>query len=474
MNAFFARMLRRFIQHRLGKSTPEKLLRSSEKKLMQAFARAAQCSPAYRTLLAEQQLDVAQIRSVGDFVRLCPVTEKANTFQRFSVGELIANDVAPGQLASVLTSSGQGNNGFALGLSTRRQVAATPFMIDLGLEMAFGIDRRRTLLINCLPMGVTFQSATVCVANVSVREDMACAIVEQAGELFEQIILCGDPLFLKRLCDYSQLRGIDWSKHRMHAILGEETFTESFRDYLAQVLHLDPDRESSGLIGSSMGVGELGLNLFSETRETIALRRACRRDPALLHGVTGHSAPGQALPTFMVFNPLRCFVEIADPDALGQGDLLISMLDSTAPVPLLRYKTGDKAKLLPAAWLQAQLRQHGVALPLPALPMLALFGRSKDYLPDGRHPDFFKDLLYGDPAIALHVSGAFRLSRREEGLLWEVQLRSGDDNDPARIAGQLQGMVDAYGDYRVRCFAYLDFPYGKTLDYERKFIYWPG
>lgn len=441
---------------------------------MRAFARAAQYSPAYRTLLAELQIEPTRIRTVKDFVQYCPITEKANTFKRFSVAELIAGDVPPEQLASVLTSSGHGNNGFALGLSTRRQAADTPFMIDLGLEMAFGVDQRRTLLINCLPMGVTFQSEAVCVANVSVREDMACAIVEQAGELFEQIILCGDPLFLKRLCDYSQMRGIDWSRYRMHAILGEETFTESFRDYLAQVLHLNPDSKNSGLIGSSMGVGELGLNLFSETRETIAVRRACQRNPELLNRLTGNAAAGQIIPTLMVFNPMRSFVEIVNPDSQGLGDLLVSVLDIATPIPLLRYKTGDRARLLPVTWLREQMRQHGITLDLPSLPMLALYGRSKDYLPDGRHLDFFKDALYRDPAIAEHVSGAFRLTRLGENLLWEVQLRCADGSNTEQVAGQLQRQIAGHGRYTVKCYSYADFPHGKTLDYERKFVYWPG
>ena len=84
---------------------------------------------------------------------------------------------------------------------------------------------------------------------------MACAIVKQAGDLFEQIVLCGDPLFLKKLCDYSQDIGLDWRRYRLNAIVGEETFTESFRDYLASVLGIDPDDPGSGLIGSSMPYG---------------------------------------------------------------------------------------------------------------------------------------------------------------------------------------------------------------------------
>ena len=38
-------------------------------------------------------------------------------------------------------------------------------------------------------------------------------------------------------------------------------------------------------------------------------------------------ARGTALPTILAFNPLRTFIEVAEPDAAGYGRLTISMLD---------------------------------------------------------------------------------------------------------------------------------------------------
>jgi phenylacetate-CoA ligase len=71
----------------------------------------------------------------------------------------------------VLTSSGHGGR-FSFGLSSRRQHAESAAMIDYSMDEAFGIATRRTLAINCLPMGVTFSSEAVTVATTSVREDM--------------------------------------------------------------------------------------------------------------------------------------------------------------------------------------------------------------------------------------------------------------------------------------------------------------
>lgn len=474
-----AKVSRRIIRVQLARSSPANLLKLGEKKLLRCFRRAATLSPAYRILLGEAGVDARRIDSLSAFKTHCPLLDKANTFGRFKISQLLASDIKHSELASVLTSSGHGGNGYALGLSTRLQLASTPGQIDLGLDMAFNVDRYRTLLINCLPMGVTFQSNAVCVANVSVREDMACAIVEQSGDLFDQIILCGDPLFLKRLCDYSEARSLDWSRYRMNAIIGEETFTESFREYLAAVLGIDLANPRSGLIGSSMGVGELGLNLFNETRETIAVRRACNRSPEFMADLCGGEVLPAVLPTFLSFNPLRTFVEVIAPDANGVGDLVITVMDSKTPIPLIRYRTGDRAALIDHARLVKCMAAHGVQSAKLALPIIALQGRAKDRLPGAWHLDIFKQAIYQQAEVARCLSGAFRVSRFGDGLLFEVQLGRDVVADCASVAAALHARLEISGAGRevplsVACFEYAKFPHGQTIDYERKFTYWAG
>jgi phenylacetate-CoA ligase len=472
---WFLRIQRRLIKYQLAKSDPAALVRRGLHWLLPTFRRAAKHSPAYRTLLAEAGVDPATIKTPADFIARCPVLDKSNTFKRFGVDQLLCDDVPITSLASVLTSSGHGAGGFALGLSTRKQFRHAPQLIDLGLEMAFAIDRRRTLLINCLPMGVTFSSDAVCVANVSVREDMACAIVQQAGNLFEQIILCGDPLFLKKLCDYSQTIGLDWGRHRIHVIVGEETFPETFRDYLAGVLGIRPDDPASGLIGSSMGVGELGLNLFNETRETVALRRACISNPALLENLTGIDGAVSPAPTFMVFNPLRTFVEVINPDAHGVGDLVVSVMDKAAPVPLMRYCTGDRMQFISTTALREAVAEVPGGLALPSLPLIALHGRTSDRLPGGGHVDLFKAALYQQPTVTRHLTGAHRISLEGETIRWEVQAARDSQENIFSLSGKLQTVLTSCLRGRrinVQVIGYDSFPHGMNIDYERKFNYW--
>ncbi|MDD3675192.1 hypothetical protein [Thauera propionica] len=459
---------RRFMLQQLSRQKPDKLLDLSRGRLERCFERAARVSPAYRTLLAEAGLAGDGALSAQDIVTRAPLLDKSNTFGRFTITELLAEDIPLSSIAGVLTSSGQGGKTFGFGLSTRAQMDASAGAIDLGLQLAFGIDERSTLLVNCLPMGVVFTSRTVTVANVSVREDMALAIVRQAMPLYEQLILCVDPLFFKRLLDHAQQQGFDWSGIRTNVILGEETFSEDFRSYVAGRLHAEVDGAGADdpLIGSSMGAGELGLNLFFETRETIALRRAHhRRDP------------GAVLPVFFCYDPMRTFVEIHAPDADGVGELVITVLDAKATIPLIRYCTGDLARWLTEddyAVVPADVR---VRLRAQPLPMIAMLGRKRDWIDARWHVDHFKSLLYRRPELADLLSGAFRVFAGEPAPVWEVQLRRDAAVDPQAMAEALAALVGEQCEQpaaavpTVRCHRYEAFPYGMSLDYERKFAY---
>ena len=324
-------------------------------RLHAAFQRAATSVPAYRRLLEEHGVDPATIVDYEAFTARCPILTKANTFDRFPIDQLCAEG-AMRDLADVLTSSGHGGR-FSFGLSTRRQQAEAPAMIDYALDDAFGISHRRTLVINCLPMGVGFSSASATVATTSVREDMATALVTTFGSHYDQIIIVTDPLFVRRLLDYARERGVDWRRYRLGLVIGEEIFGEHFRSYVAERFGLDVEQPENGYLMSSFGVGELGLHLCFETPATIAVRRAAACDAELAHELFGDFA---ALPMVFAYNPLRTLMESVEPDSSGYGRLTISMLDTSVPVPLLRYQTGDVVRLLDSQRIAALLKARGV------------------------------------------------------------------------------------------------------------------
>src|SRR5690606_37863408 len=141
--------------------------------------------------------------------------------------------------------------------------------------------------------------------------------------------------------------------------------------------------------------------------------------PAFFEALFNLSPVESPLPMLFVYNPLRTYVETAERDLAGYGELTISMNDPDAALPLLRYQTGDVARMLSPGDIVDACRKCGITPPGKAavLPIVALKGRAKDELPDGTHASQYKDALFADPAIADMVTGAFRLVFENGGLL---------------------------------------------------------
>jgi phenylacetate-CoA ligase len=440
-------------------------------RLLKTFRRSANELPWYRTLLAEHGVRAEQVVDVRSFSSLCPVLTRQNTFDRFPLNELAAT-ARIADLAGVLTSSGHGGR-FSYGLSTRKQASASGGFIDEALDAAFGVKSRSTLAINCLPMGVGFTSECLTVATTSVREDMAVAIVQAFGSHYDQILIVADPLFVKRLTDYALAQGIDWRHYRPRVVLGEEIFGENFRGYVASCLGIDADGPEDGRILSSFGVGELGLHLCYETAATIALRRAAWRNPDLARELLG-VAPGTCLPMVFAFNPQRTFIEVAEPDPAGYGRLTVSMLDIELPIPLLRYQPGDVGRLLEVNAVVETLRRHGTAVPAEMpLNLLALHGRVKEVLTNGSHVGVYKDALYADHAVARQLTGAFRvIAEANSAITMHVQLAASHTSLDSLEPQLLQAIPESIRPARLILWPYNRFPFGMTLDYERKFSYY--
>jgi len=111
------------------------------------------------------------------------------------------------------------------------------------------------------------------------------------------------------------------------------------------------------------------------------------------------------------------------------------------------------------------------------LPMIAMLGRKRDWIDARWHVDHFKSLLYRRPELADLLSGAFRVFAGEPAPVWEVQLRRDAAVDPQAMAEALAALVGEQCEQpaaavpTVRCHRYEAFPYGMSLDYERKFAY---
>jgi phenylacetate-CoA ligase len=435
---------------------------------VEAFRRAAAQVPAYKILLQEAGVDAAEVQDVEDFSRV-PVLEKRSTFQRFPVAQLCI-DGALGRLGSVLTSSGHSGI-FAYGLTAAEAQGDAVRAIDDLLDYVFQVRSKTTLLINCLPMGVKILTEACTLAETSVRPDMVVGLVKAFGSHYQQIILVGEAAFIKHTLELGVRGGIDWESLLVNVIVGEEPLAENARKYLEGLLGVDIARPETGIIASSMGVAELGLNLFSEVPPPavlVILRRALHENAALRRGILGDA---EYVPSFFAYDQQRIFVEFDD-----AGRLLITTLDLRLRLPLIRYATGDCGYFLK---LPESVRPEIEALGLPwelltAIPIVAIQGRG-DHANAGKaavFPEVIKEGLYHDATLAALTTANFRLVSGAERVLVRIQLSpgvsaTGDLNERfgAAIARYLPHP------FEVSCEPYETFGSGMTLDYERKFQY---
>jgi phenylacetate-CoA ligase len=102
--------------------------------------------------------------------------------------------------------------------------------------------------------------------------------------------------------------------------------------------------------------------------------------------------------------------------------------------------------------------------------LLLLRGRVREGLPNGAHVSAYKDAVYADDAVAAQLTGAVRLTFDGDAPTMHVQLVPGRER-PAGLAAALQDALPAAArPAAVEVWPYREFPFGLTLDYERKFV----
>jgi len=466
----FCKIQRKKILQLLRSVNPDNLIKASEKNVLAAFQRAAREVPAYKKLLDSLHINASEITTIEHFKKTAPWCDKYTTFHENNIENLCAGGNLE-EVKSLLTSSGH-SGVFSFGVNTLRNLKDSSRSIDLGLDYSFDISNKKTLLINCLPMGVKVNTGLI-IAETSVREDMVWAVIKKFSPHFQQTILVGEGSFLKKIVEDGATQGINWSNGVFHFITGEEGIAENYRTYLARLLGINLQDPSRGMIGSSMGVAELDLNIFHETRDTIAIRRLAHANSNLRNELFGKDA--KVCPMLFVYYPHRTFVEEL-PSGSGPDQIVISMLSPRMKIPLIRYKTGDLGRILPYPKVLEILKRFGLEKLAPdlKLPLIAVYGRGQcvRYNNFTLYPEEVKEALYSDFSLASSLTGAFKLAKTDKGISLAVQLRKDSllsDTLQNKFAAALRTFSDA--PITIAFHSYYSFPHFMELDYERKFNY---
>lgn len=457
----------------LRSADPDALELMGEEAVVESFRSAATEVPAYADLLRRSGVDPAEVADIATFRSRAPLTDKSTTFLAYPVHELVRGGSLK-KVKTIVPSSGHSGT-FAFSVDTVEGAALAEKGADLAFEYVLEISKRPGLVINVYPMGLQVPTR-MAVANTGVNTDVALAIIKAMASCFEQLVIVGQPLFVKALVEEGREQGIDWARLRATVVTGGEGFAESWRTYMSGLLGIaDPDHPTTHFVASTMGAGELGLNLFHEIPETIRIVRRAYRDPGLRQALFGGGL--SHLPHFFVYYPMRSFIEELSAPGFPGGELAVSHTALDLPLPLLRYRTGDLVRLIPYRRLGEVLGRHAPDLPLPGLrlPCAAVFGRRDALEVGGRMVtvEAVKEALFFDQALAGAATGFFRLMKEGGGIGVDVQLRDGvrsrsdlGDRFSASLKVTLPGLS-----HRLRLHASRDYP--QPVTHERKHHYIP-
>ena len=380
---------------------------------LDTFHFAARELPYYKQILVEKSVDVKAVKDFKSFTALVPILSKDEIFGKFSASEISPQGKIP-DFASAIVSSGTSGT-FSFALITRDGIDSQRQSVDSMMDQFFDAKNNPPLIINLLALGVSFVSSYP-VVPTSVRTDIALQVIKNFGQK-RQIILIGDPHVIKKLLDEGVKSGLNWLNIQVSVIVGGIWFSDSYAKYVLDLLNgsVVVDQQQNHLF-STLGVTEVGLNIFAATPELVFARSALNLNEEARRVLSDDSS---GCPILMYQLSEEVLLEVVNQDLLGVGDLVVTHLKNDVTPCLIRYQTGDRVKLIRSE----ELVKFGLTNLLP-LPVYAIYGREKVAEAGSISEAQVKEIIYKDKELSHLCTGHFIIKRESDDKVGvQVQLK---------------------------------------------------
>ncbi|MFP5451004.1 MAG: hypothetical protein ACLGG9_04545 [Thermoleophilia bacterium] len=434
-----------------------------ERAALRSFQRAARCSQGYRDHLEHHGVDHRAVRHLAEV----PYTDKRSVFSDDIEPWLTGGRVA--DAAELITSSGSSGL-FSLGVTSHSERRTQERAIDATLRALGATESSPTLLLNCLPMGITVPTRLATVATPSVHVEMATELLGRAGRRFDRVVIASEPLFLKELAETAlRLHGPEFSDRVVACFVGGEWVAESWRHYVAGLFGFAPDERSRAGVLVSMGAAEAGLHVLTESPALRALRGACDSQGGrdrMFGEDRGYT------PLLLEWDDRRIHLEERE-HADGARTLVATSLERRL-MPLVRYDLDDEGCILSPGHVNAAMADLGCDVRIDA-PIAAVWGRRATRLQGegwSLRPEAVKEGLFGTAAHAGTLTGRFRIGVDDGVPQVHVQLRDGGRPAP-RLESHLSELIAATtgAPVQVQIHRYRDYPFHDAGDFQHKPAY---
>ncbi len=437
---------------------------SEERAALRAFRHAALSSRAYRAHLERHGIDHRNVTRLSEV----PFTDKRTVFTDDIDDWLDGGRVS--DAAELLASSGSSGL-FSVGVTSRSEHRSQERAIDSALRALGAGDDTTTLLLNCLPMGITIPTRLATVATPSVHIEMAVELLARAGTRFDRVVIAAEPLFLKEFGETAlRSRGAGFAERVAACFVGGEWISESWRDYVSELFGFPASatRERPGVL-ISMGAAEMGLHALVETPALRLARGICDTADARLR-VFGEDR-GYA-PSIFTWDPKRFHMEERVHED-GVHTLVVTALGRRL-LPLVRYDLDDEALLIDPRVIDAELARAGIDM-RAAGPVAAVWGRNGSAISGPGwtlRPEAVKEGLFKMAAHAAVLTGRFRIMAGDGLPEVHVQLRDRARPSPgltqalAEMASTTAGVPAL-----IRVHEYREYPFHEAGDFQHKAVY---
>lgn len=322
--------------------------------VLKTFNIVAQTVPAYKDFLKINRIDPEKIKSLKDFEKL-PLIDKENYLMRYPVDQLcIGRDISKTNVIS--SSSGSTGQPFYWPRVLEQDINIAKMLETLYVNN-FSIDRKSTLFLVCLGLGVwtageMMLSSGKMIAQKGYNFTLMCPginleeaikVLKNISPLYDQTYITAYPAFAKDIVDLAIKEGIDMQALSLKILVGGEVFTEEWRDYIYQNAKMtDKYKDITSVLGSSEG-GIVGI----ETPLCVFIRKKCFENSSL-NKLFFNS---KSLPSIVQYNPGAKYFEIVN------ESLVFTNLGG---LPLVRYNTKDIGGLLSFNETMEKLVQNGL------------------------------------------------------------------------------------------------------------------
>lgn len=371
-----------------------------EQSALKLFHDAAERVPAYKDFLKKHNIKHEKIKSFKDF-QTVPFTSKANYLREYPLEALCWNGNLSAPLVFTSTSGSTG----APFYFCRNSELDWQYSIMQEFFFQHKNPKGPTLVIVCFGMGVwiggliTYQAIQL----MSEREDYPVSLLtpginkeeifnalKNIAPHFSQIVLCGYPPFIKDIIDEAPSRGVNFKKMSLRLIFAAESFTETFRHYLAKRTGINNEAADTMNIYGSADIGAMAF----ETPLSIHLRKIAVKNKRIFEELFSGT---KKTPTFAQYIPsFICFEEV-------EQQLLLTGKNA---MPLIRYAIGDNGGVMDfnevrnilsanSIILEKELRGAGISAFFTELPFVYIYERND-----------FATKLYGVLIFPEHIKSA--------------------------------------------------------------------